>query len=269
MVGQMKGKLISTSSDGLIVHTYTSPEDGWSVNTHAIELASQIVVVDTQYMLPYAREAAGHIASLGKPVSRVYLTHYHPDHLLGAAAFPVGLTSIAPVKAMVDAAGDRVAQEEHEKHGDCIAPRAERVAHLVEPGPASIDGTRFDFIHLRHAETADALMIGLPEHGILITQDLLYNRVHVFIGEQAFDPWIAALTRVAKLGYGRILPGHGDPGDLSLFDSMRDYLATARSILSAAQTPDEFKDRLIAAFPDHEGRNLLDHELRFLFPSKT
>jgi hypothetical protein len=32
----------------------------------------------------------------------------------------------------------------------------------VVPGTEIIEGTRFEFFRLRHAETEDALMIGLP-----------------------------------------------------------------------------------------------------------
>jgi len=55
-------------------------------------------------------------------------------------------------------------------------------------------------------------MIGLPDHRVLVTQDLVYNAVHVFIGEQAFDEWAEALERYRALPYNRILPGHGSPG---------------------------------------------------------
>jgi hypothetical protein len=49
-----------------------------------------------------------------------------------------------------------------------------------------IGGTPFIFMELRHAETEHALVVGLPRQDILITQDLLYNQVHVFLGEESF-----------------------------------------------------------------------------------
>ena len=116
----MLGTISMTRSDGVGVHTYTAPQDGWCVNTHIFELARQLLVLDAQYMLKYAREVLGYATTLGKPITRLYISHYHPDHLLGAAAFSAPIYALPEVKAKIEAAGDRVAAEEHEKHGDLI-----------------------------------------------------------------------------------------------------------------------------------------------------
>ena len=110
-------------------------------------------------------------------------------------------------------------------------------------------------------------MVGLPDHGVLITQDLLYNGVHVFVGERSFEGWAAALQRTQALDYDTLLPGHGAPGGPELYAAMSRYLDTAREALSTATRAAELKARLVAEFPCHRGRALLDHEMRFLFPT--
>jgi glyoxylase-like metal-dependent hydrolase (beta-lactamase superfamily II) len=262
----MPSEITVTRCDGIRVHTYTAPDDGWRVNTHIIELPAQIIAIDAQYTLRYAQEAVDYIGALGKPLERLYVTHYHPDHLLGAAAFATPLYALAEVKAKIDLVGDRVASEEHAKLGDIVPQKAERPSRIAVPGMEVIDGARFEFLHLRHAETEDALMIALPDHGVLITQDLIYNEVHVFIGEQDFDNWTAALERCRALSYARIFPGHGAPGGRELYDAMAHYLSVARAALSEARDPADLKQRLISAFPQFGGRALLDHQMRFLFP---
>jgi len=264
----LRGAVNVTKSDGIKVHTYTAPNDGWHVNTHLIELPTQLIAVDAQYTLPYAREVLAYAANLGKPISRLYVTHYHPDHLLGAAAFAMPIHALPEVKIKIGAVGDRVAAEEHEKFPESIPTRAEKPTVLVAPGSEVIDGVKLDFLLLQHAETENALMIGLPEHGILITQDLIYNGVHVFLGEQAFDSWSAALRACRRLPYDKILPGHGDPGGPELYDSMLHYLATARELLGKSRDSDDFKARLLTEFPDFGGAALLDHQKRFLFPPR-
>ncbi len=265
----MLGKLSLTQSQGLTVHTYTAPDDGWKVNSHIIELPSQLLVVDAQYLLPYAREVVAYAEQLAKPVTRLYLSHHHPDHILGAAAFSAPIYALGEVKSKIETVGDRIAGEEREKHGDAIPAHAERPAHVVEPGLEAIDGVPVDFIRFTNAETENALMIGLPKHGILIAQDLIYNHVHVFVGEKSFDSWQEALNRAQRLHYERLLPGHGDPGGHDLFDEMRDYLAVAREAYLDADDAEQFKQRLIDDFPDYQGRLLLDHQVRFLFPKTS
>jgi len=142
----MLGKMTVTQNDGVRVHTYTAPDDGWRVNTHLIELPTQVIAVDDQYTLRYAREVVDYISSLGKPPRRLYVTHYHPDHLLGAAAFTAPLHALAGVKAKIELVGDRVAAEEHAKLGDIIPQRAERPSRIVVPGMEVIEETRLNFL---------------------------------------------------------------------------------------------------------------------------
>ena len=175
----MLGEITLTRSGETCIHTYTAPEEGWCVNSHIVETENMLVVVDAQYMLPFAHEVTAYATALGKPVERLYLTHFHPDHILGSSAFACPLYVLDAVAKKIAVVGDGVAREEHTKHAHVIPTRAELPNHIVAPGIEVIDAIRFEFLHLRQAETEDALMIGLPDHGILITQDLIYNRVHV------------------------------------------------------------------------------------------
>lgn len=264
----MQGKLGHTSSAGVTVHTYTAPSDGWTVNSHVIELPDQLVVIDAQYMLPFAAEVVEFAATLGKPITRLYITHFHPDHLLGAAAFTAPIYALPEVTAKIRAIGDLIACEEHAKHNSVIPDHAEKPSETVLPGEEMIGGTPFIFMELRHAETEHALVVGLPEQGVLITQDLLYNRVHVFLGEKSFATWHEALDRYEALPYTKILPGHGAPSGKDLFTNMREYLTTAKKEYLANDTAEAFVERMRAAFPTHDGDVLLHHQLRFLFPKK-
>jgi glyoxylase-like metal-dependent hydrolase (beta-lactamase superfamily II) len=76
------------------IHTFIAPEEGWLVTSHIIELPSQLFVVDAQYALPYARAVARYAEELKKPLTRLYVTHYHPDHLLGAAVFKAPMVAL-------------------------------------------------------------------------------------------------------------------------------------------------------------------------------
>jgi glyoxylase-like metal-dependent hydrolase (beta-lactamase superfamily II) len=100
----------------------------------------------------------------------------------------------------------------------------------------------------------------------MITQDLLYARVHVFVAERAFDAWSKALRTYRAQPYTVLLPGHGSPGGPELYDAMLGYLAKAREVLSSVDNGEEMKARLISTFPNHGCRVLLDHQQRFLFP---
>jgi glyoxylase-like metal-dependent hydrolase (beta-lactamase superfamily II) len=264
----VQGTFTTTAGRRLVVHTYTAPENGWLVTSHLIELPDQIVVIDGQYLLPYAREAIAFAKRLNKPITRLYVTHYHPDHHLGAEAFDAPIYALVETKAKIEAIGERLAREERAKFPetpDVVPTHATSPQLLVEPGVELIGGRKFDFRVLRHAETKTALTVALPDDDILITQDLVYNQVHLFLGEKYFDEWEGALNEYRRLSYSHILGGHGLPGGPELYDQMKVYLEFAKSALAQSVDGEELKTKLIRRFPQHRGLGLIEHEKRFLF----
>jgi glyoxylase-like metal-dependent hydrolase (beta-lactamase superfamily II) len=255
-----------TRNDVAPIHTFTASEDGWLVNSHVIEFSSQLFVIDAQYTLPHAHEVVRYAQGLRKPMTRLVVTHYHPDHILGAAAFDVPLFALESVAEKIGAVGDRVAQEEREKVGDDIPGTARQPDGRIAEGVEIRDGVRLEFRRLKGAETEDALTIALPDAGAIIVQDLVYNQAHPFLGERRFDSWRAALRAYQALPYEVVLPGHGLPGRRALYDEMLRYFDVAEETLTAARAPSEFRERMIAGFPDYGGLKVLDHQLRFLFP---
>ncbi len=251
------------------IHTYTAPEDGWIVTSHIVELPTQLLVVDAQYRLSYAHEVARYAAALNKPISRLYVTHYHPDHILGAEAFGAPVYALEQVATKIGKVGDRVAGEEHAIIGDDAPDHVHQPDHQVREGDESIDGVNIRHIRLTQAETEDALVIALPDARVIIAQDLVYSRAHVFLGERDFDGWRAALKSYRDLPYDIVLPGHGLPGDKTLYDRMIAYLDFAQAALEKSATSAEFVGKLEARFPDYGCRKVLHHQLRFLFPSEA
>jgi glyoxylase-like metal-dependent hydrolase (beta-lactamase superfamily II) len=254
----------------LKVHTYTAPESGWVVNSHIIELPTQLLLVDAQYTLANARAVADHAATLGKPITRLYITHCHPDHILGAQVFAAPCFALESVKAGIAATGDRVAKEEHARLGNAVPARATVPDRVVVPGTEIIDGVQLEFRALKNTESEHALTVTLPEEDIIITQDLLSNRVHLFLGEQRFDGWAAALEEHEKLPYRTVLAGHGLPGGKELYNATLSYLAAAESALESAENGEDLKLRLIRMFPDYNGIVILDRQKAVLFaPSQA
>jgi glyoxylase-like metal-dependent hydrolase (beta-lactamase superfamily II) len=205
----MLGSCTVTRVASLTIHTFTAPEQGWLVNSHIIEFPSQLFVVDAQYTLPFAQEVVRYAANLRKPLNRLYVTHFHPDHLLGAAAFDAPLFALDVVAQKIAKVGDRVAGEEHEKLGNDIPTKARQVEHVIAEGIDIVDGVRVEHRRLRCAETEDALVIAMPDLRTIIVQDLVYNHAHLFLGERNFDGWRSAVRDYQGLPYEFVLPVTG------------------------------------------------------------
>lgn len=266
----MLGKITITHADGLNVHTYTSPADGWSVNSHIIELPGQLFIVDAQLTLVYGREVMEYAITLHKPLNRLYITHHHPDHLLGAGAFPIKSSALAEVTAKIEATGDFFAGALHAKMGNAVPQKAVRPEIIIKPGSELVEDIQFEFIRLKHAETEDALMIGLPDQGILITQDMVYNKIHAYLGEQSFDEWLTDISFYQQLTlYKHILPGHGGPGGPELLADMADYIHKASRAYQESPDYADFEARLSSMAPEFSNDALLKLSQRAMFPKKT
>jgi glyoxylase-like metal-dependent hydrolase (beta-lactamase superfamily II) len=262
------GTITVTTGKRVTLHTYTAPELGWLVNSHIIELQNQLWVVDAQYLLPCGRELALYAKSLKKPITRVYITHYHPDHHLGAGALDAPLFALPDVKAKIDSIGERLAAEERAKFpvgSGMIADHARHIDSVVTLGTEVVDGVPLELRSIDHAETEIALAISIPSERVMITQDLVYNHVHLFLGEKRFSGWRQALIEYRALPFDRIFPGHGLPGDARLYDENIAYLDFAEVQLPLSANGEDFKSRLIKQYPNYGGLALLDHERRFLF----
>lgn len=262
----MQGTVTITDRGGVKVHTYTAPEQGLVVNTHLIELPTQLVAVDAQYCLPYAQEVVDYAQGLGKPIARLYVTHEHPDHYFGSSVFGAPIYALAEVKSAIEVQGDALAAQEHAQYGDFVPAQATKPEYVVEPGEQTIDGVRLDFGKVEGTEAAAVLTIALPDQGVIITQDLVYNEVHLFVAERRFDTWAAAIEQYKQLPYDTVLPGHGAPGGKELYDQVLDYLAAAESAVEQATTGEQLKTTLTQRFPDYRGVILLDVQNMILFP---
>lgn len=266
----MEGTIAVTRGASVTVHTYTAPEAGWKATSHIIELPSQLILVDTPLLPAHASEVVNLAASLGKPISRVYVSHAHPDHYAGTGLVEAPGYALAPVMSAVNERGAAVLKGAYALTGhhdvDPVKPPA--IDHAVTAGDEVIDGVRFSFEPVRNAESADQLTIALPGDSILIAQDVLYNHVHAFVAEQSFDGWADAITALEARPYDTILPGHGQPGDRRLYAATRAYLTAARTAIAAASGPADLTRRLADAYPGYGGLEMQPVQNYYLYPAK-
>lgn len=150
------------------------------------------------------------------PVSHVILTHMHPDHVLGAAAFN---------GTGADIVG----------HGNLPRALADRQANYIESldrliGPQAMLGTQSVAINMLVAESLSIDLGGrvllveawpLAHTGTditvldettrtLFTGDLVFHR-HTPALDGSLPGWRAVLAEMARRDVQHIVPGHGDP----------------------------------------------------------
>jgi glyoxylase-like metal-dependent hydrolase (beta-lactamase superfamily II) len=219
------------------VHAYLLPGDeGWTL-------------VDTGIGLPDAAERwAETLRGLDRPVARVVVTHFHPDHV-GAAADVHELTEAPVLQGALDYAQcelvwgnpawpERIADWFH-RHGVPSEVTAELVEQgsfyrpfiRYQPDPLLVDpGEHIDGWQLVAAPGhADGQLVLLKD-GILVAADHLLATISPTVGlwpASRPDPlgdYLAALEHTIELAPRVALPGHGEP--------IADPIARARALIA-------------------------------------
>jgi glyoxylase-like metal-dependent hydrolase (beta-lactamase superfamily II) len=174
-----------------------------------------IVVIDTGTTPETARAALQALRRVtSRPINHVILTHAHWDHIGGlealiesnprviaqaAFADELGIVNGAgvPFKYFFGAAGSG--------HRYDVRPH-----HLVrEPETLTVGGTRFVLYPARGGETADALLIHVPDRGVLFVGDAFMPYLGApFVAEGSADGLFEVMTLIRSLQPRVLVHGH-------------------------------------------------------------
>lgn len=198
-----------------------------------------VLVVDTGMGPKNADKVVDKVQELtDKPIRYLTMTHFHPEHGMGAQAFPAETTIIYPEaqKDELDEKG-KTYIEMFRGFGPEVAQFLEGV-RLVEPDvvferKAAVDlgDCKVELLYFGAAHTRGDSLVYLPNDKILFAGDLVVNRFFPIMpdGDADGNHWIEILGRLAGLDIATVVPGHGEIGDATLIARMKEYLETVRS----------------------------------------
>lgn len=196
-------------------------------NAAFVRTGAGTVIVDCGPSLRFGNALKGIAeATTGEPVVRVYLTHLHPDHVLGAGAFDpaiVAATPAAVAEITRDAPGFTDAM--YRLLGDWMRGTASNPPGIALTVDAEVFGRhRFRLLPLEGHSAADLAVLD-ETSGILFAGDLVFADRAPSTPHADTGKWLAALTTLAALPHRSLLPGHGplDLGQQSI-DQTRDWL---------------------------------------------
>jgi glyoxylase-like metal-dependent hydrolase (beta-lactamase superfamily II) len=233
--------------------------------THIIETENQLVLVDGQFLVPYAKAFREYADSLGKPIERLYVSHRHPDHWFGtgAAFSDVTIHALPETMSFIEEHGE-ASRSDHWKLGDLVPDRIVVPHKTAGPGEEVIDGVRYVFDRVTETEIDYHLTIKLPELGVYFTQDLLYSGTHLYL-TQHMDHWIRVLQDMLLEDYDLFMPGHGLPADRNEVARNIEYLSAARQAIGNGVTGDAFKEFLLQRYPERKCPGIFDIYMPRLF----
>ena len=198
-----------------------------------------VLVVDTGMGPANAERVLREVRKISsKEILYLAITHFHPEHGMGAQAFPPTARVVVP-KAQKD--------ELEAKGNDYIklfTGFSPQIAELLQPVKLVAPDIAFEhqleldlgggmlvrLLHFDRAHTRGDSFVYLPRQKILFGGDVVVNRFFPIMPDSDSSPrgWRKALEELEKLAPVRIVPGHGALGDASLIRSMKEYFSWLR-----------------------------------------
>jgi glyoxylase-like metal-dependent hydrolase (beta-lactamase superfamily II) len=222
-------------------HVYVIPDGRVNLvpNIGFIVGARATLVVDAGMGPKNGATVLHELASVSKNAT-VYLTttHFHPEHVTGAQAFPASAIIIRN-----EVQQDEVVKKQPERI-DNFSKRSPEIKALlqdVKPRPPDIlfdrdlkldlGGVTAHLFWRGPGHTKGDTYIVVEEDGVLFTGDVIVNRFFPIMpdAESSGMNWLAVLDDLEAMHPRIVVPGHGEAGDASLFGKERDYLRTVQS----------------------------------------
>jgi quinoprotein relay system zinc metallohydrolase 1 len=188
------------------------PANGGAIaNIAIIDTPAGTVLVDSGPSLRYGQALKVAAQTLtGKPVIRVYVTHLHPDHGMGIAAFdPAVVAALPGTIADMKRDGRGFSDALYRLLGDWM-----RGTEIVLPGIAiasadeTFGGRQLRLMALSGHSSADLALLD-ERTGLLVGGDLVFHNRAPSTPTADLARWRESLATLAQVPHKAVLPGHG------------------------------------------------------------
>ena len=232
------------------------------------------VLTDPGMTEDQARVLGDWVASKGRDLTDIFITHGHGDHW-----FAAGLLAERFGARVVASAGTitqmQVGVTTRPMLWDKLyqgIPQSPVTAVTVPGNRLTLEGHDLVITEVGHTDVDDASVLHAPDLGLVIAGDAIYNGVHMYLGPSAvsgFGPWRDAIAKIEALAPRHIVAGHQnkrlDDDATRTIAQTRQYLDDAEELLRTENTALGFFDAKMARYPDYLGRMILWVSARALY----
>jgi glyoxylase-like metal-dependent hydrolase (beta-lactamase superfamily II) len=238
------------------------------------------VLIDACQLLSDAHRLAAELLLLGKNLTHIYVSHFHPDHHFGLGvlqyAFPsariVALPSV--VEDIVFTTNDKILM-----WGDFYGSNQPNSAVIPMPLADSrlkVEGHDLEFSDDWEGDCPNNTVVWAPSLGVLCATDVVELDSHLWTVESDVarrSKWRDSINRLRDFGARVIIPGHCSPEalfrleDTSCIEFSLAYLGAYEQVLSWATTGEQLVAGMERYFPGMKTEDFgLQWQARLLFP---
>lgn len=212
----------------------THANGGAIANISILDTKAGAVIVDTGPSLKFGKALAELATGLtGKPVARVYVTHFHPDHVFGNQAFDAGLIAATPVVVKgLEALGEAFADLMYRSAGDWMRGTELKLpGKILEDDVEDFGDRRIRCLRMRGHTDFDLVLFD-ELSGVMITGDLVFVDRAPTTPHADLERWRISLANLGGIPCSRIVPGHGPSEDTDRgICQTRDWLEAVYGII--------------------------------------
>jgi glyoxylase-like metal-dependent hydrolase (beta-lactamase superfamily II) len=235
----------------------------WSPITSTLIMGRRdAVLVDPPLTTVQADQVGDWIAASGRRLRQIYITHGHGDHWFGAIPLLQRFQDVT-----VRATGGTAKLMAAQNHSDFRAefwdrvfpgqlPAGELDVSIVDEQGFELGDAALVPVEVGHTDTDETTMLHVPDMGLLVAGDVVYNGVHLYLtecgGVAGIDEWLAALNTAEALSAATVIAGHKDPrafDNPAQIQATRRYLTDARRLLESSECAGEFYQEMLRLHP--------------------
>jgi glyoxylase-like metal-dependent hydrolase (beta-lactamase superfamily II) len=244
-------------------HVFVIPDDSVPMvpNVGLIVGSRATLVVDTGLGARNAQTVLAEVAKVSSNTD-LYLvtTHVHPEHDLGAGAFPAS-TKLIRSRAQVDeiaASGLELAKRFagiSPLHAELLQGAEFRKADIVFDQEHALDlgGVRVRILAMGFNHTRGDTATFIEPDAVLFSGDVSMRAAPAVATGSTFATWIASQDRFEALKPARVVPSHGPMGEVSMIATNKRFLTTVQTRASELKKAGKTADETVAALqPEFE-----------------
>ena len=251
---------------------------GFAVNSVLIYGENDAVLLDAQFAQSSAHRLVAMVTENGVKPSRIYISHFHPDHFLGLNVikkeFPdIEVLSLPGIADLVNGAFDfKIDYWGKEVLKLDGAKEAVKVKPVSKPY-LELEGEKIEILGPLRGDSDDASALWIPSIKTLLAVDAVFAEAYVWIADAktiaSRKDWFKVLDDFEALNPEVVVPGHSPSNDPKYFDPenmkfTKKYIEDFEEVWKNASSSEEIIDKMTEKYPGLAAKICLEMSAKIL-----